>query len=56
MAHDTDPCKVEAGGNARGPIRRCVDFFDTHPRTGWYIAFMATVNVILNLLDALDVW
>lgn len=32
-------------------VQRCQDFVDRHPRTGWYIAIMATLNVILNILD-----
>jgi hypothetical protein len=31
-------------------------WIEVHPRTGWYIAIMATLNVILNLLDAIDLW
>lgn len=31
----------------------CLDWLDTHPRTGWYIAVMVTANVVLNILDLL---
>lgn len=31
----------------------CVRWLDGHPRTGWYIAAMVTVNVALNVLDLL---
>jgi hypothetical protein len=33
---------------------RCLDFVDQHPRLGWYIAILATLNFILNLIDAVD--
>lgn len=26
-------------------------FIDAHPRIGWYIAGLATINTLLNLLD-----
>lgn len=29
----------------------CVRWLDCHPRTAWYIAFMVTANVLLNVLD-----
>lgn len=28
-------------------------FIDGHPRVGWYIAVLATINVALNLADLL---
>ena len=28
-------------------------FVDSHPRVGWYVAVLATLNVILNVADLL---
>jgi hypothetical protein len=33
--------------------RKCRDFIDSHPRLGWYVAFLASLNVVLNILDLL---
>ena len=30
------------------------EWIDCHPRTGWYLAVILTLNFVLNLLDALD--
>lgn len=30
---------------------RCLDFIEKHPRLGWYIATIATFNMVLNILD-----
>lgn len=29
-------------------------WIDCHPRTGWYLVVILTLNFVLNLLDALD--
>ena len=29
----------------------CINFVDGHPRTGWYIVVVLTLNVVLNVLD-----
>lgn len=36
------------------PLVCFLTWVDAHPRTGWYISLMLTLNFILNLLDALD--
>ena len=28
-----------------------VEWVDTHPRTGWYVAALLTLNTVLNVLD-----
>ncbi len=57
MAHSNDSHKETAGEKGeRGLVTRCIYWIESHPRTGWYIAVMATLNVILNLLDAVDFW
>ena len=33
--------------------RSLVEFVDTHPRTGWYIALLLSLNTVLNVLDLL---
>lgn len=33
-----------------------LDYIEAHPRLGWYIAAMATLNVLLNLVDAFDLF
>lgn len=35
-------------------IGRCVDWIDRHPRTGWYLVVVATLNLLLNFFDAVD--
>lgn len=42
MAHFTENVK-EIG-------RRIGCWMDRHPRTGWYVAGMSTLNVVLNLI------
>lgn len=32
-------------------VMRCRAWVDSHPRTGWYIAGVSTLNVVLNLLN-----
>ena len=46
---------VSAGGN-RGVKERCFDWIESHPRTGWYIAVVATLNFFLNLIDAFNLF
>jgi hypothetical protein len=33
---------------------RFMDWVDCHPRTGWYICVVATMNLALNLIDAFN--
>jgi hypothetical protein len=47
MAHDCNDVKKGLG-------HRCLDWIDAHPRTGWYIVIIATLNFLLNLADAID--
>lgn len=35
--------------SVKGRIKRFREFVDTHPRTGWYIAFMVTLNFLVEL-------
>jgi hypothetical protein len=37
------------------PVRALLEWIDEHPRTGWYLVVILTVNFALNLMDALDV-
>ena len=32
-------------------VVRIVAWLDCHPRTGWYVAVCATINVVLNILN-----
>lgn len=53
---DRDPeVKYIPPGEPGGPLLvlwyRCLDFVDEHPRVGWYIAGMTTLNLLVNLLD-----
>lgn len=32
-------------------VKRCQDFIDAHPRTGWYVAVMVTINLLVNVLN-----
>lgn len=36
-------------------VKELLDWIDAHPRTGWYLVVILTLNFVLNLLDALDV-
>jgi hypothetical protein len=53
MAQGSTPVKENPQGHRenRTLAHRCLDFIEKHPRTGWYIAVMATLNVLLNLLQ-----
>lgn len=35
-------------------VRPLLEWIDYHPRTGWYLVVILTLNFVLNLLDALD--
>lgn len=35
-------------------MRPLLEWIDCHPRTGWYLATILTLNFALNLMDALD--
>jgi hypothetical protein len=58
--HDRHVKSDPAGGNTQGLMERCLDSFlayiEAHPRTGWYIATLATLNFFLNLIDAFDLF
>lgn len=32
--------------------RRCRGFFDTHPRTGWYITVFLALNYVIDALQS----
>jgi hypothetical protein len=51
MARDDRNVKSDPAGAKRGLVRDCLDFIDNHPRLGWYIALLATLNFGLNVLD-----
>ena len=34
-----------------GLRERLIRWIDCHPRTGWYLCIIATLNLLLNLLD-----
>lgn len=31
--------------------RKALDWIDCHPRVGWYVAGLSTLNVVFNILD-----
>lgn len=33
----------------------CLNFVDSHPRTGWYLCIVVTLNMLLQLLDLIVV-
>lgn len=48
MTPDERPVKGKKAG--RKPVfERCMSYIDRHPRLGWYVAFMSTINVLLTL-------
>lgn len=51
MAQGNPPVKENPQGHRdnRTLVRRCRDWIDNHPRTGWYIAFMVTLNFIVTV-------
>lgn len=53
MARDDRNVKSDFAGasSKRGLMTDCLAFVDQHPRLGWYIATLATLNFALNLLD-----
>ncbi len=55
MARNDDPHKESAGVFSRAGLR-CLLWIESHPRTGWYVAVMATLNLVLNLIDAFDLF
>lgn len=43
----------EAAKNVKGWLKlkaRCLDFMDSHPRTGWFFCSLAVFNTIINLV------
>lgn len=38
----------------RNVKQRVFDWIERNPHTGWYIAVVATVNLILNFIDAFN--
>lgn len=36
--------------------QRVLDWLCDHPYTGWYIAVIATLNLILNFIDAFNIF
>lgn len=59
MAQNERKVKQESAGN-NGLGDRCrmtfFEWIEAHPRTGWYIAVFGAINVILNFLDAFDLF
>lgn len=37
--------------NVKSFSRRIACWMDQHPRTGWYVAAVSSLNVVLNLLN-----
>lgn len=37
--------------DVKGYRRRVENYLDSHPRTGWWLASIGIINVVLNLLD-----
>lgn len=35
---------------------RALHWIDCHPRTGWYLVTVATLNLLLNFVDAFDLF
>lgn len=35
----------------RGILRQTIAWIDAHPRTGWYVAVMVTLNLLVNLVN-----
>jgi len=60
MARSDRNVKSDAAGLNVRWSQRCLDsffdFIEHHPRTGWYIALLATLNFFLNLIDAFDLF
>jgi hypothetical protein len=60
MARDDRHVKQDPAGGNPGFAERCregfFDYIESHPRTGWYIAAIATLNLLLNLVDAFDLF
>lgn len=36
------------------PVKRLVHWIDRHPRTGWYVAVVVTVNLAVSILNLVD--
>lgn len=36
-------------------FKALLEWVDAHPRTGWYLVVILSLNFALNLMDALDV-
>jgi hypothetical protein len=47
MTEDSSNVKVEGEVRVK-PVR---DFIDSHPRLGWWIAGVSTLNVVLNVVE-----
>lgn len=51
-----DDRNVKPAGRKLRPLGRTLEWLEDHPRTGWYIAVLATLNFFLNLIDAFDLY
>jgi len=54
MAQQDRDVKSDPGhrrSNTALVLSRCLAFCDEHPRVGWYIAAMTTLNTVLNLVQ-----
>lgn len=46
--HAQRPDVKSSAGKNPGPILRWID---AHPRTGWYVSLIVTLDLVLNLID-----
>ena len=51
MAQGTPSVKENPQGhrNLRTLVLQCRDWIDSHPRTGWYIAVLVTLNFLISV-------
>lgn len=50
MVAQPDP-NVKSEKKPRVLKDRLLSWVDSHPRVGWYLCFIATMNLLLNLLE-----
>ena len=46
------PNVKEVAGTFKASFKDCRDWVDAHPRTGWYVAVVVTLDFLLHLMQA----
>jgi hypothetical protein len=37
-------------------VKKCVDWIDSHPRVGWYVALIVSADLVLHVVELAKLW